>query len=398
MSVIYLFRRDFRLHDNLSLNELTFYLHQVSSKKVYFTFIFTPEQTDANVNKYFTQSGFDFMLSSLSELSHQIHINFLYGDYIEQLSEILDYDSSIKRIYFNHDYSEYARIRDIKIFKLGKSRNIEVYAYHDNMLKGKLLEKGYKVMNAYVRRIKNIKLLPKINTHMLGKSAKNLPFAYKLPALIKKRFPDSQYTKIPINSDPSTLVLNAIRTGKYKKHGSRIGPYVKFGLISCRELYLLNTYPAYKREVIIREFFYQCQAFFRTELIEFHSRNWISPYFKSEYKLLEPDLKKDLKSKTAKQVIKSFYTQTGTYKKLPPLIQKFITKLIENNYLHNRERMMLATYLVHNLGLNWQLCEKFYAQNLQDYDPVINGLNWMWVAKIFFHTRPQIMQLKNFHY
>lgn len=396
MSVLYLFRRDFRLHDNLALNELTFYLHKVSSRRVYFTFIFTPEQTDPTKNKYFTQSGFDFMLSALRELSTQIHVNFLYGDYIEQITKILDHDSKIKHIYFNHDYSDYARMRDMKIFKLGKSRNISVNAYHDSMLKGKLLEKGYKVMNAYVRRIKNIKLLPKINTHMLEKSAKKLSIASSLKTIISKYF--SYVSMHDINPDPSSLVLNAIRSGKYKKHGSRIGPYVKFGLISCRELYLLNTFPAYKREVIIREFFYQCQAFFRDELLEFHSKNWVSPYFKSEFKLLESDLKKDLKSKTHKQIIKSFYTKSGTYKKLPTLIQKFITKLIDNNYLQNRERMMLATYLIHNLGFDWRLCEKFYAQNLQDYDPVINGLNWMWVAKIFFHTRPQIMKLKNFHY
>lgn len=382
MSVIYLFRRDFRLHDNLAINKLI----TIPYTKIYFTFIFTPEQTNPNVNKYYTQSGFDFMVSALRQLSKEIHINFLYGNYIEQIEQIIQYDTSIKYIYFNHDYSEYARKRDIKIFKLGNKYNISVKAYHDLMLKCKLLEKGYKVMSAYVKRIKNIKLLPKVDVTILKKSAKKLPFASKLN-LINVNIHDIK--------DPSSLVLNSIKSGNYRKYGSRVGPYVKFGLISCRELYMLKTNPAYKREVIIREFFYQCQIFYKEEL-EAIPHNWKSPYF--TYKELDSDIKRELKNKTDKQIINSFYNKSGIYKKLPELIQSLITNLIENNYLQNRERMMLATYLLHNLGLNWKVCERFYAKNLQDYDPIINQLNWMWVLKVFYNTRPQIMKLKNFHY
>ena len=402
MSVIYIFRRDFRLRDNLAIYKLSEFISENKDiNKIYFTFIFTPEQTDPSKNKYFTQSGFNFMMSALRELSNQLTLNFLYGDYIEQLTKILDHDTHIKAIFFNHDYSAYARKRDIKIFKLGASRKIPIYAYHDLMLKGKLLEKGYKVMNAYVKRIRNIKLLPKpklniyklTNTHKLGKQ---LPFSMSLNKVIKKHI-EADVEFHSLSKNPSKLVLDSIHSGSYKKHGSRVGPYVKFGLISCRELYLLRTNSAYKREVIIREFFYQCQAFYREE-IEAIPHNWKSPYTKLEYKLLDSDLRNSLQGKTDKQIINSFYHKNGPYLKLPTLIQDFITRLIDNNYLHNRERMMLATFLLHNMGINWKLCEKFYAQNLQDYDPVINGLNWMWVLKVFFHTRPQIMKLKNFHY
>jgi len=397
MSVIYIFRRDFRLRDNLAIYKLLDFITESNITKIYFTFIFTPEQTDPVKNKYFTQSGFNFMMSALRELSNRVSLNFLYGDYTEQLNKILDYDPNINSIFFNHDYSAYAQKRDVKIFKLCQLRNISVYAYHDLMLKGKLLEKGYKVMNAYVKRIKNIKLLPvpkKINN--LTKFAKKLPFSMSLNKVIKNHIKaDVQFHSIVKN--PSKLVLDSIRSGSHKKDGSRVGPYVKFGLISCRELYLLKTNSAYKREVIIREFFYQCQAFYKED-IEAIPHNWKSPYTKIEYNMLDSELRNSLRDKTDKQIIKSFYTQSGPFLKLPSLIQDFITRLIENNYLHNRERMMLATFLLHNMDLNWKLCERFYAQNLQDYDPIINGLNWMWVLKVFFHTRPQIMKLKNFHY
>ena len=395
MSVIYLLRRDFRIFDNLAMYKLTEYIYNNSIKSVYFVFIFTPEQTDPNKNKYYTQSGFDFMVSALTVFNKRImHINFFYGDYIEQLENILE-SSKIKAVFFNHDYSAYAQKRDIKIFKLCKSHNVEVHAYHDLMLKGKLLEKGYKVMNAYVKRIKDVKLLKFPDKYINIKLyAKKLSSALSLTEIKRDYITVNKY---PICKNPGSLVICSFKSGTYKTEGTRIGPYVKFGLISCRQLYLYKTSPEYKREVVIREFFYQCQAFYKED-IEAIPHNWKSPYVKSEYKLLEPELKNALKNKTDKQIIKSFYTQTSPYTKLPELIRTFITKLIDTNYLHNRERMMLATFLLHNLGLNWKLCEMFYAKNLRDYDPIINGLNWMWVLKVFFHTRPQIMKLKNFHY
>lgn len=399
MNFVYLFRRDFRLKDNLALYEMSKHIRKVSTSnncKIYFVFIFTPEQADPNINKYFTKSGFDFMISALKDLSSKVNINFLYGDCIETLESIIEYDSNIKYIYFNHDYSDYSYKRDLAIFKLGKKLDIEVNAYHDLFLRGTILEKGYKVMNAYVKRIN--KILLKENKQKNKQKMKfpnvdvNSFHIGKLPFRIKKwrdMFENIEYVKL---QNPKSLVL---KYHAIKGLGTRVGPYVKFGLISCRQLYSLNTSDEYKREVIIREFFYQCMIFYRHEINEtvkeISDKKWKSPFFKDKNK-------ENNKANNKVPSVSSFYNRNGDYLKLPELIQEFISKLIDNNYLHNRERMMLATYLVHELGIDWKKCEKLYANNLQDYDYVLNQLNWLWVTKVFFHTRPNIMKLKNFHY
>lgn len=372
MDAIFLFRRDLRLHDNLALYKLS---KNKDIKNIYFVFIFTPEQTNPDINKYFTKSGFDFMITSLLELSNKIHINFYYGDYIDTLESILT--DNIKYIYFNHDYSNYSHSRDVKIFKLGKKYDIKVNAYHDLFLNKSILEKGYKVMNAYVKRILKFKI-SKLPAYDVTDKAKKLKSSV---TNWRSLFKD---VEIQTLKNPKQLVLKHF---KIKGLGTRVGPYVKFGLISCRELYLLDTSDEYKREVIIREFFYQCMIYYRND-IKSVPNNWVSPFYNS-----------DIETGSLKKIsIKSFYTRDGAFTKLPELIQTFIIKLIDTNYLHNRERMMLATYLVHELGVNWKKCERFYANNLQDYDYVLNQLNWMWVMKVFFHTRPNIMKLKNFHY
>mgnify|MGYP001001338508 CR=1 FL=1 len=391
MNLIYLFRRDFRLKDNLALHELIKLATQKNNKTptIYFVFIFTPEQADPEINKYFTKSGFDFMISSLKELSSKIHINFFYGDYIETLESILKHDTNIKYIFFNHDYSNYSYKRDLNIFKLESKYNVEVKAYHDLFIRGKILEKGYKVMNAYVKRIlKEIKSDPYKKYPNIESKLNDNSFVKvgKIPFRLKKwhtYFPDVEYQQL---QNPKSLVL---KYHDIKGVGTRVGPYVKFGLISCRQLYSLDTSESYKREVIIREFFYQCMIFYRgeinSEITRISASKWKSPYYKKGKFVDKPK-------------ISSFYNRDGKFLKLPELIQEFISKLIDNNYLHNRERMMLATYLVHNLGINWKKCERFYANNLQDYDYILNQLNWLWVTKVFFHTRPNIMKLKNFHY
>lgn len=384
MSALYLFRRDFRLKDNCAI----YNLYKQKYTKIYFVFIFTPEQTNPKINDYFTESSFKFMLSALQNLNDKIAINFLYGNYIKTIKEILEYDKNIKDIYFNHDYSDYAYSRDVKIFKLGKKKNINIHAYHDLFLTFGILEKGYKVMNAYVKRIQKykIKMLPNINEKKLIEKAKKLPNSDKL----NKLFDTKDLPKLKRN--PLNLVRDMFANNKdIRGLSTYVGPYVKFGVVSCRELYLVKTSPAYKREVIIREFFYQCEIFYRKEILNIPD-NWVSPYYDKKFR-------KQLLGKISDEdIIKSFYKKNETFYKLPELIQEFIIKLIDTNHLHNRERMMLASYLLHNLGINWKLCERFYANNLRDYDYVINKLNWLWMLKVFFNTRPNIMKLENFHY
>lgn len=63
-----------------------------------------------------------------------------------------------------------------------------------------------------------------------------------------------------------------------------------------------------------------------------------------------------------------------------PLIDAGIRELIETGFMHNRVRMIVASFLTKNLLINWREGEKFFRYNLIDYDPSQNSLNWQWVA------------------
>ncbi len=51
-----------------------------------------------------------------------------------------------------------------------------------------------------------------------------------------------------------------------------------------------------------------------------------------------------------------------------------------SGYMHNRGRLIVASFLVKNLGLDWRLGEKYFAQSLVDYDVLVNNGNWQWVS------------------
>ena len=104
MTSIFIFRRDFRVEDNIGFIECC-----KKSKKVIPIFVFTPEQiTD---NKYFSDNSFQFLLESLHSLNEVIKLNYYYGHNIDILTHILK-DHDFDSIFFNMDYTLYAKSRD----------------------------------------------------------------------------------------------------------------------------------------------------------------------------------------------------------------------------------------------------------------------------------------------
>ena len=73
--------------------------------------------------------------------------------------------------------------------------------------------------------------------------------------------------------------------------------------------------------------------------------------------------------------IKWKFGETGFH-----IVDAGMRQLFETGYMHNRVRMIAASFLVKNLGIDWRLGEAYFASNLMDYDLASNNGNWQWVA------------------
>jgi deoxyribodipyrimidine photo-lyase len=111
---LFLFHRDLRLFDNTSL-----ILQLIKHKRVTPIFIFTPQQIVPQNNPYFSHNSVQFMVETLSELSEEIEsyggkLYFFYGDSVDVLRSIAK-KQKIRSLYFNFDYTPFAKRRDTEI-------------------------------------------------------------------------------------------------------------------------------------------------------------------------------------------------------------------------------------------------------------------------------------------
>ena len=123
MKSLFIFRRDFRIKDNIAFNEML-----KNSTHIYPIFIFTPEQITHNIYK--SDNSVQFMIESLLDLYKDIKITFCYGSIIDVIEDIV-LKNNIEAIYCNTDYTPYAIKRDEMINSLAKKLNILFNYYHD---------------------------------------------------------------------------------------------------------------------------------------------------------------------------------------------------------------------------------------------------------------------------
>ena len=122
-------------------------------------------------------------------------------------------------------------------------------------------------------------------------------------------------------------------------------------------------------EIIWREFWYQIAYYFPfTYQIEFQERRRTI------------DWKKD----TSSYELQRFTEWKTGY----PLVDAAIRQLIETNWMHNRLRMVVASFLTKNLGIDWRLGEQFFKKYLIDYDEAVNYGNWQWGASVGADPKP----------
>ena len=387
---IFIFHRDLRLIDNNSMIKM---LNNTTT--IVPIFIFTPEQINPDKNKYFSSNSVQFMCESLHTLSddikkHKGKIYFFKGDNINVLEEIHK-QHKIGSIGYNIDYTPYAVKRDNMIKEWCNANNITLYNNEDYALydiiggqtKSKTTENPYLIFTPFKKYcLKNLTVSKPDNFNKFKFSKVNILSKNKY--YLSEKEIDNFYTpNIDINVNGGrknglNILKNIEKWDKYNTmrdcldyKTTHLGAHNHFGTISIREVYYAILNKLGKNNNLISELhwrdFYYNIVYYNSKVLEgmIGKENLA---FKEKYDLI--------KWSYDNVMFKAWCNgKTGF-----PIIDAAMTQLNTTGFMHNRARMIVASFLCKDLHIDWREGEKYFATKLVDYDPIANNQGWMWTA------------------
>ncbi|MFB3388950.1 cryptochrome/photolyase family protein [Flavobacterium sp. LAR06] len=357
------FRRDLRLEDNTGL------FHALQSDfPVIPLFIFDDDileslpKNDARVS---------FIYDSLQKINEQLQtisssILIRKGKTSEVWQSLLE-EYDIQQVFFNKDYEPFAIKRDSAISSLLKENQIKTFSFKDHVIfEEKEITKAdglpYTVYTPYKNKwLEKYHLSGGVSEYnsesLFDNFAKN---QFIFPELSEIGF---ERSTIKVLQHNLTQIANYKETRDFPALDSTsyLSPHLRFGTVSIRKLvnWANRKNQTFLSELIWREFFIQ---------ILFNFPNCVNHNFKSAYDGIQWSNNED--------DFKRWCSGTTGY----PMVDAGIRQLNETGYMHNRVRMVVASFLCKHLLINWQWGEAYFAEKLLDFELASNVGNWQWAA------------------
>ena len=363
---IFWFRRDLRLNDNAGL-----YHALKSGNPVLPLFIFDREILDKLEDK--DDARVTFIYNAIEELhadlqKYESSLLVIY-DKAEHAWDKIIKEYNVASVYANHDYEPYATSRDDAIGEKLKKHNIDFETFKDQVIfeKEEVTKddgKPYTVYTPYQRKwytaLKPFHLQAYSTLKYLTNLVNTRPLA--IPSLKEIGFerstlhlPGKEYKDV-ISDYAETRDFPAI------KGTSRIGMHLRFGTISIRELAKMAysySNKTWLNELIWREFYM---------MILYHFPQTRDHAFRPEYDRI--------KWINDEAQFKAWCDgQTGY-----PIIDAGMRELNATGFMHNRVRMIVASFLSKDLLIDWRWGERYFARKLLDYEMASNVGGWQWAA------------------
>jgi len=363
---LFWFRRDLRLDDNAGL-----YNALAGNNKVIPIFIF-----DTNIiNKFLNNDPrIKIIYNALEEINkllkiYNSRIASFKGDPVDVFSDLIE-NHQIDKVIFNHNYEPFARKRDSKIKKFLDENKISYYSYKDQVIfeKSEIVKKDgkpYIVYTPFSRVWLQHYDCQKEIYYPSEKLLNNFVSNHSLPFL---SFTEIGFSNSKIELPKYKYNSNIIKKYEFSRNfpainkTTRIGPYLRFGMLSIRKLVKEANFESNKtflKELIWREFFIQ---------ILWHFPNTVDHSFKSKYDRIEWRNNED-------EYKKWCLGQTGY-----PIVDAGMRELNNTGYMHNRVRMIVGSFLCKHLLIDWRWGEAYFAEKLLDYEQSSNIGNWQWLA------------------
>lgn len=359
-------RRDLRLEDHTAIDRAL-----ALGYRLQFIFIFDTEilgrlkeKADARVD--FIHQVLHDLNGRIAKLGGSLHVahgrpHLIWPDLIEEFKP--------SQVFWCKDYEPQAISRDVKISELLLKKGVSFEALKDQVIfeeNDVVKDDGtpYTVFTPYKKKwLKALKPSSYRSFTYKLKSGDILPSQpRRLPSLSELGF---KKTKIQFHSP----TLDKKKISSYDENRdfpavdgtTHLGIHFRFGTISVREAvrFALQHNEVWLSELIWREFFMQ---------ILFHFPHVENSSFRPQYDAI-PWRNREDELEAWKQ------GKTGF-----PIVDAGMRELNETGSMHNRVRMIAASFLVKDLLIDWRLGERYFAEKLLDYDLAANNGNWQWVA------------------
>ncbi|VXB55807.1 Deoxyribodipyrimidine photolyase [Flavobacterium sp. 9R] len=360
---VFWFRRDLRLEDNVGL-----YQALQSGYPVLPLFIFDDAilehlpKDDARVT---------FIYESLSKINEKLAE---FGSSLlvkkgktQDVWQQLITEFEVKAVIFNKDYEPYAIKRDQQITELLAQNGVKVQAFKDQVIfeEAEITKADglpYTVYTPYKNKwLEKYRTLAPVVEYDTTVFSKNwLVSTFVFPSLSAIGFERSAIKVKPHNLT-KIVTYHETRDFPALDTTSYLSPHLRFGTVSVRKLvnWAARKNDVFLSELIWREFFMQILYHFPKVV----QHNFKSAYDGIEWRNDEADFQRWCSGNTGY-----------------PMVDAGMRELNATGYMHNRVRMVVASFLCKHLLLPWQWGEAYFAQKLLDYDLSANVGNWQWAA------------------
>lgn len=382
---LFIFRRDLRLQDNTALLEAL-----KNSKEVLCCFIFSKKQIEEN--SFRSDNALEFMLKSLDELDLRLNeknsrLHFFYGDEKEIIKKIHK-NINIEAIYSNKDYTVFARNRDEELSTLCDKLSIDFHQYHDYLLlkpTESLKKDGtpYTIFTPFYKNKREKQIRPPENNTFSNYFKSKIEFSESKEKIFKQIIAKKN-TSIAlkggreeafrlINSLKDLKQYNEERDFPELEKTSFLSAHHKFGTISIRESYYLIKEELGENHQLLRQLFWRD---FYTLIAYYFPKVLKGESFQRKYDSIKWENNREYFEKWKQG-------KTGF-----PIVDAGMRELNTTGFMHNRVRMIVSSFLVKDLLIDWRWGEHYFAQKLIDYDPSVNNGSWQWAASTGCDAQP----------
>lgn len=372
-SSVFIFNKDLRLNDNTALiNAIE------KSEKVYLCF-FLDKEIEKN------QKMLDFTIEALEELSFQLNKQgriYIFCSCIEKNLPQLVKKTKSEAVFFNKDHTPEGLNREKKIRDVCSRLSLDIKYFYDSMLQppDNIMKKDntpYSVFTPFYKKasafaVKEPRPLPSWNfsDEVLRDEKKQLQ---KLYSGIRKALKGERKKALQTLKDKKNFIdYDSLKDIPSISATTMLSAYLNTGLVSTREAFRLLEKNPWMPKSLIRQLYWRDFWLY----IAFHFPHVFNKAFHTKYDHIKWE-NSTKKFNAWKEGITGF-----------PIVDAAMRELNTTGFMHNRARMIVGSFLVKDLHIDWRWGEKYFAEKLIDYDAAINNGNWQWAASTGCDAQP----------
>jgi deoxyribodipyrimidine photo-lyase len=363
---IFWFRRDLRIDDNAGLYRALRSGFPVLPIFIFDESILSKLEDKADRRVHFIHDAVSELKADLESLGSTLLVR--HGNPLEILTSIIS-EYKVQAVYTNHDYEPYAKQRDVAMAERLSTKGIAFNTYKDQCVfeKNEVIKDDgtpYTVFTPYSRKWK-----AKLNDFYLKPypSRQYVANLFRTAPLPMMSLAQIGFSPSDLRSPSSEVAADTIKNYHLKRDipsiagTSKLSVHLRFGTISVRALAAnaLAHNESFLNELIWRDFYM---------MILWHFPHAATSAFKPQYDRVQWE--------SNKEHFQAWCQGRTGY----PIVDAGMRELNATGFMHNRVRMVVASFLTKHLLLDWRWGEAYFASKLLDFDLSANNGGWQWAA------------------